>query len=169
LKVGKQFPTFFMRFTFATLIAFCSACSPPSVNRTTETDKVPDSLTSLYISDDSVPPLPDLPPLKDVFVNADSIRKAALKKIGIRSGKEIQNATGDNILQFYELLHTALLKAGDSSSSIQNQVLAGVFENLNSKENELKEAGMLEPDKGLKIARLKSDIYPYFLSLRKTR
>ncbi len=98
--------------------------------------------------------------------NIDSLRNACLTKLKLKSITKIKALNEVALLATYQEMHHLLVSSSDSSSNNLNKILFSIFEELNIRQNILEETA--DPNQAdniktkLKLARLKSEIYPFF-------
>jgi len=99
---------------------------------------------------------------KQPVLNEDSIEKILLRNLKLNSINEIKKMEETDLSKLYLDLFKMLDYSKDSSKSEQNLILFAIFDALNKKQTELEETTEIEIKTKLQLARIKSEIWPYF-------
>lgn len=96
------------------------------------------------------------------IVDSDSLDKAILHQLNYKNLKEIDAYDVEKLITAYSDLLNYLNKMSEVSQLEQNPILFTIFEKLNTQQTKLDERTEIEIKTKLKLARLKSEIWPYF-------
>lgn len=97
-----------------------------------------------------------------ILVDSDSLEKAIFKQLHYKNLKSIESYDVEKLTIAYSDLLKHLAKANDSTQSKQNEILFKIFEQLNLQQSKIDESTEMEINAKLKMARLKSEIWPFF-------
>jgi hypothetical protein len=99
---------------------------------------------------------------KPMALNSDSVKEVLFQNLKIKTIEDIDAFDAIKLSKSYDQLFKLLKMSNDSSRSEHNQILYAIFEKLNSKQVMLEDSQALEIKNKLQIAKLKSQIRPYF-------
>lgn len=139
-------------FIFLTIVYGCNSAPKPEIGNSNPNSKSISELLNDTFVDIEEPK----------YINSDSLEKAIFKQLHFKDIKSIETYDVEKLSLAYSDLMKHLAKSKDSTQSEQNKILYQIFDKLNSQQNRISDTAEIEINAKLKIARMKSEIWPYF-------